>query len=221
MARFKKSSRIENFDFELFDTWRDGYGISGTKISEELGYSSSYYSYSKTMGYISKDFYDKLCKKYDLPNNKFLKGEDISEEDFIDSLTEDQKKAFFAFIEREKEALRKDKKPKKVFYGVNATRGSIFKFNNEKSSKDLALVVSANSRSADKLVSVLFLYPAKDMINQEECVATFTLKSEQYCVNCYLVTYTRREFLHGDPLGYISDSGMEKIDEKLRAGLGL
>lgn len=221
MARVCKANRINNFDFDTFDSWREGYGIPATRISEELGYSSSYYSYYKKIGYVSREFYNKLCKKYDLPNNKFLKNSDISEDDFIDSLTEDQKKAFFAFIEREKEALRKDRKPKKAFYGVIAARGSIFKFNNEKSSKELALVVSANSRSADKLVSVLFLYPAKDMINQEECVATFTLKGEQYCVNCDLVTYTRREFLTGDPLGYISDSGMEKIDEKLRAGLGL
>lgn len=147
---------------------------------------------------------------------KYLEEDQKASEEFIKSLSKDQQEYFFKFLEREKRA-------KRLNSGIRAERGKIYPFRAPKDTHDkLVLVVSSDIRSADNLISIMFV----DEYDKYKCkydnsVITFMYKGVKRCVNCDLITYTRREYILGAAIAKMPDTSMKLIDSKILEGLGM
>ena len=140
--------------------------------------------------------------------------DDKAADEFVKSLTEGQRTYFYKFLAREKKASK--------IVGMLAERGKIYQFRSPKDDRDkLVLVVSAPERSADQIISIMFVDDYETYRSKSyDSVIAFMFKGEKRCVNCNQITYSRRECLK-KMVGAMSDAAMELIDAKIVEGLGL
>ena len=103
---------------------------------------------------------------------------------------------------------------------VYAKRGQIYKYTNSSGTyTGYCLIVSANERCADKMISVIQLTDIRD--NDFRIILEIVLPDgEIYGVNCGMVTYLRRSLLN-EYICTIDADMMERVNDRLKIELGL